>query len=384
METLHLGLVAIGGRHWMGGSNYLRNLAAAVQAAEPGTSLTWIVGEELLEDWSDVTPRWKVPRAPRFDRLLRRQPGRVRKLLGTTGVDFLFPLTHFSAPTLGLHFPVQRALGSCRWAGWVPDFQHRHLPDLFSATENAALRRQVGRMAAEAPCVVLSSENALADFRNFYPEHAAKGALLTFRVCPAIPPDDAELVAGDPERYFLVCNQFWKHKNHRVVFEALRLLRARGVAPLVLCTGAMSDYRGGEHLDELRKLVAEDGVRESVRLLGLVPQERVTALMRRAVAVIQPSLFEGWSTVVEDARVLGRPCLLSDLPVHREQAPPGARYFDPHAPHALADLMEEAWQSWPAGPDHTAEAAARTLAQEQHAEFGRQFLGLARTLLAER
>ncbi|MEO8352985.1 MAG: glycosyltransferase, partial [Chthoniobacteraceae bacterium] len=96
-----------------------------------------------------------------------------------------------------------------------------------------------------------------------------------------------------------------------------------------------------------------------------------------AIAIIQPSLFEGWSTVVEDARALGRPCLLSDLGVHREQNPPGAHFFPPHSAEALADLMAEAWENWPAGPDAVAEAAARQRVETRLVEVGRRFLEIA-------
>ena len=54
--------------------------------------------------------------------------------------------------------------------------------------------------------------------------------------------------------------------------------------------------------------------------------------MRKAMAVIQPSLFEGWSTVVEDARALGKPMILSDFPVQIEQDPPSSDYFERNNP----------------------------------------------------
>jgi glycosyltransferase involved in cell wall biosynthesis len=100
--------------------------------------------------------------------------------------------------------------------------------------------------------------------------------------------------------------------------------------------------------------------------------------MRRALAIVQPSLFEGWSTVVEDARALGRPCLLSDLAVHREQDPPGARFFDPRSPEALAELLAEVWEKWPAGPDFEEERYAHARALVRLDRVGLRFLEIAR------
>ena len=75
----------------------------------------------------------------------------------------------------------------------------------------------------------------------------------------------------------------------------------------------------------------------------MVPYEHVTALSRDSAAQINPSLFEGWSTTVEEAKSMGKRILLSRIPVHVEQDPPGGEYFDPHDPDELAALMEEAF-----------------------------------------
>jgi glycosyltransferase involved in cell wall biosynthesis len=104
------------------------------------------------------------------------------------------------------------------------------------------------------------------------------------------------------------------------------------------------------------------GVRGSFRVLGLVPYEHVTALSRDAAALINPSLFEGWSTTVEEAKSLGKRVLLSRIPVHVEQDPPGGEFFDPGDPDELAALMEQAFtREDPDGDGRLAEEAAAAL-----------------------
>jgi glycosyltransferase involved in cell wall biosynthesis len=68
-------------------------------------------------------------------------------------------------------------------------------------------------------------------------------------------------------------------------------------------------------------------LQDNFRFLGLVPRRHVISLMRTCAALINPSFFEGWSSTVEEARVLGVPMLLSDLAVHREQMGNAATYF---------------------------------------------------------
>ena len=384
MDPLHLGLVAIGGKGWMGGANYVRNLAAAIRAAAPETAITWICGKPLGDEWGADQPQIRVPGPTRWRRWFGGGHAGFRRQLAASGINFVYPLTYDNFYNLGLKFPLQPALASCAWAGWIPDFQHRHLPELFSAEELRWRDAQMALLAREAPRMVLSSDSALADFRTFFPEHAAKSERLAFRVAPEQIAEDEAPPSDQPQHFFLVCNQFWRHKNHQVVFAALSLLRARGVRPRVLCTGALSDHYGNDYVAELRTQIEQGALQDQVDFLGLVSHARLRSLMRHSLAVVQPSLFEGWSTVVEDARALGRPCLLSDLAVHREQDPPGARFFPPRSPEALAELMADVWEHGAPGPDRAAEAAARETARAQQLAFGREFLALARRLRDEK
>jgi glycosyltransferase involved in cell wall biosynthesis len=97
-------------------------------------------------------------------------------------------------------------------------------------------------------------------------------------------------------------------------------------------------------------------------------------LLRKSLAIIQPSLFEGWSTVVEDARALGKSLILSNLPVHLEQNPPHAHYFDPTSPEALAEQIALLWNNAQPGSDLDREEEARQQSQKNVKDFGNRFL----------
>jgi glycosyltransferase involved in cell wall biosynthesis len=74
----------------------------------------------------------------------------------------------------------------------------------------------------------------------------------------------------------------------------------------------------------------------------MLPYAEVLALISGCRALINPSLFEGWSTTVEEAKALGAPLVLSDLAVHREQAGESAVYFDPSSAASMAEALLEA------------------------------------------
>jgi glycosyltransferase involved in cell wall biosynthesis len=228
--------------------------------------------------------------------------------------------------------------------GWIPDFQHLHLPEFF--TQEICRQRDLAFQATcrECDAVLVSSEDARKDLLGFYPLAESKVRVLRF--VPQVPPattlpdrETLEARYGFHGKYFHLPNQFWKHKNHRLVIEALARLRAIDKPALVLATGNSSDYRNPGLFESLMNQVREAGLQDDFRALGVVPYEDILGLMLHSTAVLNPSFFEGWSTTVEEAKCLGVPVLLSDIPVHREQAPLRAIYFNPRDPGTLAEHM---------------------------------------------
>lgn len=390
-KPLKIGLVMQGGASWMGGAEYIKNLALAVAAAEreppQGAKISVLAGHPIEAAWRDGLPAEIIDLPPRcrgfLGRMLNSGNRAFTQAVRRSGFDFVFPLTYDNQHNIGVSLPLGPSLAPARWAGWIPDFQHKLLPQLFSAKEIAQRDRGIGELARDAKTLVFSSEAAARDFRSYCPDSRARVELLRFCTAP-----NPEWFAGDPpavqakyhlpDRFFLISNQLWQHKNHLLVFEALAVLAARGVRPHVVCTGQPADFRDKNFLNVVLQRLHESGVAPRVSLLGLIPRAEQIQLMRRCVAVIQPSLCEGWSTVVEDARLLGKTVVLSDLDVHREQNPPGARFFGRTSAAALAEAIEATWSAGAPGPDSAREAAARAAATEAQLAFGQRFIEIAR------
>jgi glycosyltransferase involved in cell wall biosynthesis len=181
-----------------------------------------------------------------------------------------------------------------------------------------------------------------------------------------------------PERFFLLANQFSHHKNHLVVFEAARILRARGVPVVVACTGSTYGFRGNDYLERVHAFLEQHSLSDAIRILDLIPRADQVALMRRAIAMLQPSRFEGWSTVVEDARTLGKPIVVSDIGVHREQSPPRAVFAPVDDAEAWADAMEVLWSARAPGPHADEEAEGACALAAAALETGRTFVSIMR------
>ena len=252
-----VGFTLIGRGAWSGGETYLRNMLGVISDE--------LAGEVRAKLFLTTAQRDKLSGS--LDRFLAEPPivddriagagsgvdaigayltGSTRglaQIAAASGIDLLFQ----SAQYMGERFPV--ALLS-----WIPDFQHRHLPQMFSRRawlqREAGFRLQTGSRSA----IMLSSCDARADCERFYPASRGKIAVVPF----AIDLDPAAVYArvatlrgahGLPERFFYLPNQFWSHKNHAAVVAALLRLKAdgrlAGIPPIILGGGGFSGGGGG-------------------------------------------------------------------------------------------------------------------------------------------
>lgn len=234
---------------------------------------------------------------------------------------------------------------------WIPDFQHRTLPEFFKPEELARKEQNDLKMVMSENPMVLSSYDSKNDLEKFYPDYRCRIEVVHFvsYIEPevrAITPEMEQQVQekfGLKKKYIYLPNQFWQHKNHIVAVKAIELLKERHALEDYdfVFTGNLQDYRNPEYIDRLKAIMEAPEVADSIKLLGFVERTEQLCIMKNAQFIVQPSLCEGWGTVLEDAKVLDKTVLLSDIPVHEEQKNEKCYLFDPHQPEALADLMEK-------------------------------------------
>ncbi len=286
--------------------------------------------------------------------------------------------------------PDVESIGSAslKTIGWIPDFQHLHLSNLYSPAQIALLNRDFGVLAQRSARMLFSSEDCGRDFATKYPDLSGKARVASFPSLfafepPPPPTVDVRAIYHLPERFLLIVNQFWRHKNHRIVPEALAILRRQGVEVTAVMAGLPADHRDRQNdaLSETLQAAARGQVWPQCLILGKVPREHLMALLQTATAVIQPSRFEGWNTTVQDAKALGCPVFVSDLAVHREQCPNALGFFPVDDPAALADLIGDRWPSLPARPNPEQETAALGAEAEYARGYGRKLLDICTEVL---
>ncbi len=212
--------------------------------------------------------------------------------------------------------------------GYIYDFQHRYHPERFQKSEILRRDELFSDVLTRSRVVVVNSAAVKRDVARFFPTAGASVRKLPF--CPLAAPDwfaqqrDRLRQYGLPGRFFVVCNQFWIHKGHETVIEALADLVGRYPTLDVglVFTGRMLDRRfiPPTHVERLKGLVHDRGLAAHVRFLGHIPKRDQVEILKESEALIQPSSFEGGAGggSVYDAVALGVPCVLSDIVVNRE------------------------------------------------------------------
>lgn len=383
---IRIGLEAGFDPGWPAGLMYVRNLVYALvslpEGERPVIRLLPVTGESVE----------RVRDLARFDGVEVAAPRSGPTVLLEARLWWRRALRKYLQPRVGhvldasfrdldVTFPdFGRPLPGVPQVHWIPDLQHVHLPELFAEDELLERSRRVKSVAFSPDFVVLSSETARADLLTLHPELTAK--LRVWRFCTTL----SEIESGGhdprstfslPEIYLYVANQFWAHKQHLTLFKALLLLRGEGISPTVVCSGPMIEPRDPTYVPGLIRFLSENGLEQQVRLLGLLERRDQLEVLRCSAGVIQPSRFEGWSTVIEDAKAVGRPMLVSDIAVHLEQAPE-ATFFKTGVEADLAQMIAEWLPKLTPGPEPSVEEAAARSADERRRSAGKEFLLIAR------
>ncbi len=252
------------------------------------------------------------------------------------GIDVVLPFVH----------PPKRPF-AIPWVGYIFDFQHSYYPSFFTDSERRWRNRLFRTMLSQARSVIVNARAVRSDAEKFLAPFDARIFALPFSASPmpawlTTDPDETRERYSIGSRYFIVSNQFWVHKRHDVAISALAALAADDVE--LVMTGATHDPRAPNHFASLQAKVRSLGLDERVHFLGLVPKLDQIALLRGAVALIQPTSFEGGpgGGSVFDAVALGQRAIVSDIPVNREIAEYGIRYVPLGDALALSEAMAEA------------------------------------------
>jgi hypothetical protein len=235
---------------WTGGFNYITNLVHAIKQLperkiEPVLLVSTQLKKKVHNNFQDLTiietsllSGFGLLRI--FSKILEflfKKNILLEKLLNKHDIKVL---SH--AIPLGLNSSI---ITIC----WIPDFQHFRLPKFFSKKLINKRNKIFRRIIKDSNLILLSSLSAQNDLREYEPKAIVRSKVLNFisgsiEKKPPVALQELQTKYKFLKPFFYLPNQFWIHKNHKLVIDAvIELDKNNHLNFNVICTGINFDFR---------------------------------------------------------------------------------------------------------------------------------------------
>jgi glycosyltransferase involved in cell wall biosynthesis len=238
----------------------------------------------------------------------------------------------------------------------IHDLQHRlqpHFPEM-SARGNLYRREYLFRNAARYATLLISeSEVGKQDILSFYGTYGITAERI--KVLPFLPslPVTGEVSYAEkqririayhlPDRYLFYPAQFWAHKNHARIVQALHLLDRQHQLKIPIVFAGAHTGRQMRNYEQLLALIREHGMTGQVLFPGYVPDQDMPGLYAGSVALLMPTFFGPSNIPVLEAWAYRCPVITSDIHGIREQCAQAALLVDPSSVEAIANGVYRLW-----------------------------------------
>jgi glycosyltransferase involved in cell wall biosynthesis len=226
----------------------------------------------------------------------------------------------------------------------VADLQYRYYPQFFTIEQNFHADnnfRKVCQVATRLICLSDFTRQTVIEQGKVAPEQAVTIYPSFWSALSVQPAEQVKLALEkwhlEESQYLFFPANFWPHKNHAMLLTAFNMfchLHPESSLKLVL-SGAP-----GERMSALQKAASQMGLSERVVFTGYLRPPEVSALLQGCLALIFPSLFEGFGMPALEAMQFGKPVLCSQATSLPEVCGEAALYFDPRLPGEMLGAIE--------------------------------------------
>jgi glycosyltransferase involved in cell wall biosynthesis len=258
----------------------------------------------------------------------------IERRLLARGADLVYLVGGYTVPS---------RLRTLNYIYTVWDLCHRDQPEFPEIRDNGAFetREALFRQVLPPAVLVITDSVQLIDrVEQRYGVDRDRMLPMPFAPAPFLDashatPTDKVLARYRLERdYLFYPAQFWAHKNHVRILEALDILRGRGRTPTLVLSGG--DQGNRRHVETT---VAKFNLQNQVKFLGFVAAEDMRGLYDGCAALVMPTYFGPTNIPPLEAWMLERPVIYS---AHlKEQARDAALLVNPDDANDLAMAIDQ-------------------------------------------
>ncbi|HHC73464.1 MAG TPA: glycosyltransferase family 1 protein [Thiothrix sp.] len=215
---------------------------------------------------------------------------------------------------------------------------HDVIPLLYDSHFNAVAEhwrkdlQPIAQQADQVLTISYASAGDIAEQLNLSPERIH----VVYNGIQALPQAKAEITLpsdhlNKPYVVFIGSSDY--HKNLQVVIRALQHLQDTSIQ---LCLIG--------HNEDVMNLAKRYEVQDQLVLLGRLDDQTAANVMSRALALVFPSLYEGFGLPPFEAALLGTPSICSQRPAMDELLKDACLFCPPDDPKAWASAIRRYWQ----------------------------------------
>ncbi len=208
--------------------------------------------------------------------------------------------------------------------GWIPDLQHRVKSSFFDKKYLFKREKYVSDEIKNTNKIFVSSNQIKKEFIKYYE--------ISKNIIPLRISSETEFKKKKLKNFILFPAQFWEHKNHKFLINVAKIIKKKKLNIKIIFCGKTENYKNKNFYNLINKKINKGNLGKIIINLGEVNLEKLNTLQDSCLAFVNPSFYEGWSTINEEARSKKKYIFLSDIPGHREQNNPGSIFFDLNDP----------------------------------------------------
>ena len=213
----------------------------------------------------------------------------------------------------------------------VHDLGFLRLPQTVQRETLDNLRRHLPGALFAADAVIAVSAATARDLEEITGITSRRVHVIHEGVDPGFAAGAAAPPAGLPPRYVLFVSTLEPRKNVVTLLDAFARAAAAGYPGDLVLVG-----RWGWRTGAAQAALARSPVRDRIRHLDYLDRTALAAVVRRAEALVFPSLLEGFGLPVLEAMACGIPVIVSRVSSLPEVAGDAGLYVDPTSPDEIA------------------------------------------------
>lgn len=219
----------------------------------------------------------------------------------------------------------------------VWDLGHRTVPQYEEVSANGEWQRRENgylKMLPKASYIITGNNTGKKEIIKYYGIDENRIKICEFPISSFCYGEEVKPNYLLDDEFFFYPAQFWSHKNHICIIEALKLLKEKNIKPIVYFTG--SDKGNKENI---KNKIKEYQLEDQVIFTGFIKDEELKYMYTHARALIFASMMGPNNMPPIEATYLNCPVIITNLEGHKEQLGDTAIYFDGNNPQDLANCM---------------------------------------------